>query len=217
MKMLQFIRSRPENVNRLNMLGKALGVGTFEQSAGIRFSPEERAVAYGLLDELKASRYVMPTYSQPGADAEDWYVLTERGKKAVERGDLDELDQRLRELSPELVDRRNSAWSALHSDEPQATRQAAIAARELLKSVVDALGGAGTLRERVRAAYQRSNPAPSRTEGEYVEAEIEKAFKLNELLSSAGKAGPLPTAAETERALRSTEESLRWILGITEE
>jgi hypothetical protein len=217
MKMLQFIGSRPENVNRLNMLGKALGVGTFEQWAGIRFTPEERAVAYDLLDELRASRHVMPTYSQLGPDAEDWYVLTERGKKAVERGDLDELDRRLRELSPELIDRRNSAWSVFHSGEPQATRQAAMAARELLKCVIDTLGGTGTLRDRIRAAYLRHGPSPSQTEGEYIEAEVSKTYQLNELLSSAGKSGPLLTVAQTERTLRSTEDALRWILGITEE
>src|SRR5262245_27002634 len=112
MKMLQFIGTRPEHVHRFNMLGKAFGTGTFEQWTGIKFTPEERALAYELLAELRASGYVMPTYSQMGPGADDWLVLTDRGKRAVERGDLDELDQRLRELSPELVDRRNSAWSA---------------------------------------------------------------------------------------------------------
>jgi hypothetical protein len=218
-QILEFVGKQPEHVNRFNMLGKAFSVGSFERWLKIEFTTAERALAYRCLDELRSAGLLIATYSQMGPGAEDWVVLSPRGKAAVARGDLDELDKRLRSLSLELVERRQGVWSALYSGEPQARRQAALAARELVKATLDALVPETTegLKAKIRAAYEVSNSPPSQTELAYVEAEARRLFELNALLSSHGKAGPLPSPAESERALRAAEDSLRWILGISDE
>jgi len=44
---------------------------------------------------------------------DDWLCITEKGRQAIERNALDELDEALIKIDAHLVEIRRGAWSAL--------------------------------------------------------------------------------------------------------
>ena len=68
-------------------------------------------------DQLKAESLICPTFSDLG-DPEAWVEITGSGRDALARGDLDDLDSALKEISPSLVEMRAGAWSAVGSSSP---------------------------------------------------------------------------------------------------
>jgi len=102
---------------------------------GAKFSLEERAQAMRCARELQDLGLIVPTYSDL-ASPEEWRVITSEGRKALERGTLDDLDRALADLSPEFVNMRRGAWRASRSQAPDTLRQSAHSGRELVNQVL---------------------------------------------------------------------------------
>jgi hypothetical protein len=106
---------------------------------GATFSPEERAAAHRALGELEDAELVAATHADLVAPF-DWLEITEAGRRALERGTLDELDEWLHEIDPHLINIRQGAWAAVYSSQPDTIRQAAHSGRELIRQVLERLG-----------------------------------------------------------------------------
>lgn len=117
--------------HKFNLLGKSSDPGDIERQLGIRFETGERHMAAVAFNELEAAGLIQPTYDDlisPGA----WVEITASGRNALQRRVLDSLDDALGKISPELVEMRAGAWSAVTSAHPDSLRQASHSARELI-------------------------------------------------------------------------------------
>ena len=99
---------------KYNFLGKAHAQGDFERELNTTFSMEERNYARRALEELMQGDFIRPTMSDSFAP-DAWLEITDKGRLALDRNALDELDEALREIDPQLVEIRRGAWSALAS------------------------------------------------------------------------------------------------------
>jgi hypothetical protein len=102
-----------------------------EHRLGVTFDEPMRQQALRELDQLERDGLVAPTFQDLIAPR-DWLTITTRGKNALENKTLDPLDEALAAISPNLLDVRSGACSAVASSEPDAMRQAAHSARELI-------------------------------------------------------------------------------------
>lgn len=118
--------------HRYNLLGgRGNQPGALEHRLSATFDSGDRQLADAAFTELLHAQLIQPTYDdlvEPG----NWLVITEAGREALKRHALDDLDVALKAISPELVEQRDGAWSAIASARPDALRQAAHSARELL-------------------------------------------------------------------------------------
>jgi hypothetical protein len=142
-----------------------------------------------------------PTYTDL-ADPEGWLRMTARGREALSRGTLDELDAALHRLGPSLVELRHGAWSAANSTAPDSPRQAAHSARELLRQVLDAVApieevkaqswfkpdkasqSGITRKMRVRLALQKRGLGSSERDRKVIESTMELIGNLYDKLSA---------------------------------
>lgn len=122
--------------NRYNMLGgRGDGGGDIERHMETAFSSSDRRTADEAFLQLLAAGHIQSTYRDivnPG----DWVEITEAGRAALSRKTLDQLDEVLDAIAPNLVELRAGAHAALYSSHPDAHRQAAHSARELLDQVL---------------------------------------------------------------------------------
>ncbi|MEX2692751.1 hypothetical protein [Rhizobium mongolense] len=95
------------------------------------FDIEERAQAYRCARELQDAGLIVAEYHDL-TNPEEWRVITDDGREALKRGALDPLDAVLGALSPAFIEMRRGAWRAANSSLPDAQRQAAHSARELV-------------------------------------------------------------------------------------
>lgn len=82
-------------------------------------------------NELEQADLIRPTYTDL-VDPEAWVDITDAGRHALEQRHLDGLDAALDAVAPNLVEIRAGAWAAVVSGRPDALRQAAHSARELI-------------------------------------------------------------------------------------
>ncbi|MGO7367643.1 hypothetical protein ACCT04_02245 [Rhizobium ruizarguesonis] len=122
-----------------NVLGAQYRSAELEKElGGIQFTLEERAQGMRCARELQELGLIVPTYSDL-TNPEEWRVITEAGRHALNRGTLDDLDRALWELSADFVDMRRGAWRAANSSAPDTLRQAAHSGRELVTQVLHAV------------------------------------------------------------------------------
>lgn len=129
-------RPRHQHVSKASVIGLGFseGSGLLDQRLG-RLSPEERALASRAHDELRADDLLVASYENPH-DPEGWCYITERGRVMLERSLLDELDAALFEIDRSLIDRRDGAHDRMRSSGPDAARQAAHSAQELMNRLL---------------------------------------------------------------------------------
>lgn len=120
-----------------NVLGAPYREGELasELQAKQSLTIETRAQARACARHLEQARLIVPTYSDL-TSPEEWMVITQAGRDALQRGAIDDLDSALWKLSPSFVEMRHGAWRAANSSLPDAQRQAAHSARELLSQVL---------------------------------------------------------------------------------
>jgi hypothetical protein len=148
LEILRIIAHRsPQAVERSNLLGNATRPGELELTLGMNLTESERDRAYRAFDQMRESGALEPTRTDLTLP-DNWVVITEAGRKALERGALDELDAALEKLDPHLIEVRRGMWSALDSDRPHSLAQAAHSARELIDQVLKA----GAPDDKVRSA-----------------------------------------------------------------
>lgn len=124
--------------HKINLLGRPSQPGNLEVRRGWRFTPNERARFASAFDELKRDDLIRADYGDI-TDPEHWVDITERGKRALERMALDDLDEALARVNPNLCDLREGAWSRLESGSADGLRQAADSMRELVDQVLQFL------------------------------------------------------------------------------
>jgi hypothetical protein len=123
--------------NKFNLLGRgeSLGRGRIEYQLGANLSVDERALAARSSEELRRDGYIQATYTDL-ADPENWVVITELGKEFLKRDLKDAIDVQLELISPHLVELRDGMKDAVERTSPDAPRQAAHSARELLDQLL---------------------------------------------------------------------------------
>lgn len=126
------------SAHKINVIGRPSQLGALEGRMGRKLSNSERSRAGICVQELVRLELLEPTYMDL-ADPEGWLRVTARGREALSRGTLDELDAALHRLAPSLVELRQGVWSAATSSAPDSPRHAAHSARELLRQVLDAV------------------------------------------------------------------------------
>lgn len=124
--------------HKINVLGRTHQAGSLENEIGRKLSAEERTGAARILAKLLQDGLLEATYEDM-ADPENWLRITDAGREAVKRGAPDEIDARLMELDPRLVELRRGAWAAVHSHQPDAASHAAHSGRELVSQLLDIL------------------------------------------------------------------------------
>lgn len=129
-------RPRDQHVHKPSVIGYAFseGDGLLDQRLG-PLSPDERALASRAYDELRDDGLISPSYESP-KDPDNWCRITKRGRFMLERSLLDELDEALAEIDPELIDLRDGAHDRARSTGSDAARQAAHSAQELMDQVL---------------------------------------------------------------------------------
>lgn len=133
--LLREVAATSQPVHKFNLIGRSGMGGPLEWQFGRAITPEERVLAVRAFDELRAADLIRPTYADL-SEPENWVTITDRGKQALDKGAIDELDEILMSISPHLLELRRGAWSALASSQPDSFRQAAHSARELIDQVL---------------------------------------------------------------------------------
>jgi hypothetical protein len=109
--------------------------GTLETQMGVEFTRRERARAAAAFEELKRNGYIQAT-PYDLVDPENWVALTEPGVDYLRRDMRDHIDEKLSAISAHLVELRKGMWDALGRSSPDAPRQAAHSARELIDQLL---------------------------------------------------------------------------------
>jgi hypothetical protein len=145
----------PSTLNKFNLIGRPHQRGDLEHRLGLEFDGHARSLAAKAFDELRSAGFIEPTYSDIVAPE---VVITDRGRDALKRGTLDEMDDVLQRINPYLLQIRRGAWAALGAAHPDSLRQAAHSARELIDQVLKE----GVSDEEIRAEPGfRSEPGSS--------------------------------------------------------
>ncbi len=224
MALLQCFASAPDHQHRTNVLGRVGYPGALEYQLKAQFTTEERAMAHRALRELEDDELIQATYRNTVVPA-DWLEITTAGKRALERGTLDELDRALRELDPELLEVRQGAWAAVYSFRPDAMRQAAHSGRELIRKVLARLapdnevssapgfhGEQVTRRDRVRFAMQKHHGRVSKSTLEVIEAQCDVVEANYTRLSGLAHAEAPVIREHVSELLRAAEAALKDLL-----
>jgi len=109
--------------------------GTIESRMGVEFTRDERARAAQIFEELKVNGYIRSTLDDL-VDPENWVVITDAGADYMLRDMRDYIDEKLGAFFPHLVELRRGMWHALGRTSPDAARQAAHSARELISQLL---------------------------------------------------------------------------------
>jgi Predicted pPIWI-associating nuclease len=84
---------------------------------------------------LKADGYIQSTFDDL-VDPENWVAITESGRQFLKAGLRDAIDLRLAEIREHLIELRAGMWDAAGRKSPDAPRQAASSARELVDQLL---------------------------------------------------------------------------------
>lgn len=218
---------RPEH--KVNLIGRPDQPGHLEHHLSCVFDSSSRQQAYRAIEQLQRDGLVTPTFADLVAP-EAWLVLTERGQTALRRRALDPLDEALAAISPHLVEVRAGAWSAVASSEPDALRQAAHSARELIDQTLklsapdeqvkaepwyqsDATSRSGvTRRHRLRFLMERNRLAQSEGELRIAEKACDLVLAIDKRLQAISHARETPVGTDVEDAMLAAEIALRRVL-----
>ncbi len=222
--LLRCFAERRDHQHRTNVLGRENHPGALEEQLGMGFTVEERVLASRGLQQLEKDGLVQATHRNTTAPA-DWLEITTAGRRALERGALDDLDRALTDLDSALLTVRHGAWAALDSSQPDALRQAAHSGRELIRQVLDRLApdaevkkaswfqtGVVRRRDRVRLAMEKCQGRASQSTARIIEAQCNLMDATYDRLSALAHAdGPL-IREHVEELLRAAEAALKDLL-----
>jgi hypothetical protein len=138
--------------HKLNLIGKGYSISPLESALDIRFDSGQRHLASMAFDELEAAELIRPTYTDL-VSPQEWMEITDAGREALRRRELDALDTALSAIAPQLVELRAGAWSTIASGRPDALRQAAHSGRELIDQALKE--GATTKLSRLSPGFDR--------------------------------------------------------------
>jgi hypothetical protein len=229
--MLRVFTRNHQALSKYGVLGKPYTPGELERDWEINttFSSDERNEARKALEELIGGDFIRPTMSDLAAP-DDWLVITEKGRSALARNALDELDEALLKIDPHLVEIRRGAWSALASNHPDSLRQAAHSGRELIDQTLktgapsaeiasqngfvrDKTSKDGVTRKmRIRYLMAKHRGSVSNSSVGVAEKAAVLVGAIDDKLTAASHARLAPTKQEVEDALTTAEIALRNVL-----
>ncbi len=223
-----FSTEKDRHKNRYNVLGRGLpeSPGALEYQMQTTFTADERALAGQAINELESRGLIVPTYKDINSPG-DWLIISSLGKRALETGALDELDNLLLEIKSgsSLVSMRYGAYEAIISKHTDWPRHAASSCRELITKVLHAIApdeevrkdtafipnktskNEITRKERIRH-YLRNNSNISKRNVEV----IDKACNLLEACYKKLSAVSHTDIKEVEYLVKLTEDSLFFLL-----
>jgi Predicted pPIWI-associating nuclease len=135
---LRYLRQSGQHEHKMNLLGRPNQPGRVEWLLGVTFEPAQRVLADRSFEELKAAGLIQPTYRDL-VNPLEWVEISDAGREALDRNRLNDLDGALAAIDPRLVGVRRGVWAALGSGQPDAVRQAAHSARELVDQTLHEL------------------------------------------------------------------------------
>lgn len=218
---------RPQH--KFNIIGKGYGQGSLESSLKVQFDPEQRHMAVVAFDELRTAGFIRPTYTDV-VDPESWVEITDSGRRALRRRALDALDVALSRIAPHLVELREGAWAAVATSRPDALRQAAHSARELVDQTLkigasddavrstpgyaaDASSKSGvTRRHRLKYLMLDNRGVASDSDLKIAEQACDLALATDEKLKGMAHSREPIAADDVRDALVATEMALRKVL-----
>jgi hypothetical protein len=211
------------------LLGRGEQQGDLERFLDVKFERETRVLADRAFESLKASGLIASTHEDVVAP-DMWVELTAAGKLALASGTLDDVDRALMTLSPHLVELRQGAHVAAASTGPDAARQAAHSARELIDQVLrhaatdeqvrampwfkpDPTASSGiTRRHRARAILERTHGRTSETDTDYVDAAIQLILATDRMLMARAHEEGIPDRDRVESLIRQLDGVLQMLL-----
>jgi hypothetical protein len=121
--------------HRHNLIGREYQAGELEHALDTTFNIEDRVRASLAFDELKRDGYIRTTFRDT-MDPDGWFEITDSGHDFLARDLKDDIDLGLEAVLPHLVELRHGMWDAVERTSPDAPRQAANSARELLDQLL---------------------------------------------------------------------------------
>lgn len=215
--------------HKTNLLGQRFQAGSLEAELEMSFTDDERALCSKAVEELKQSGFLRPTYNDI-SDPENWLEITENGRTALSQNVLDDLDVALRKINPSLCDLRYAASQRLLSDDPDAKRQAAQSARELIRQVLDIQAPSEAIKAqrgfqpskdskdgitrkmRIRYMIEKRPSGSSKSDVEIVEKACDLIEALHGKLSSEAHRDVRTPPADVKDLITETEIALRKLL-----
>ena len=226
---LKLLAKYDQSRAKYDIVGKPYTPGFLEQELHTEFTWEQRNRARIAVEELVQDDLLRPPMSDL-VYPDDFLLITEKGRAAVVRNALDALDEVLLGIDPHLVEIRRGAWSAIYSKHPDAHRQAAHSARELIDQtlktgapndvitsqpgfVADKSSKDGvTRRMRIRYLMTKHRGQASETDIEIAEKAADLVMAIDKRLMAASHARSSPPEQEVRDALISAEVALRNVL-----
>jgi hypothetical protein len=95
---LSILDQESKKAHKWNIIGRPFQRGSLEQRLNTTFTPEDRALASAVFEQLKVDGFVQPTFSDI-ADPENWVTITELGKQFLKSGLRDAIDIHLASVS----------------------------------------------------------------------------------------------------------------------
>jgi hypothetical protein len=134
--------SAHQRAHKYNVIGRAGGGdryswGDLERLVGEAFDDETRRLAARAFESLVSDGLLVCTH-QDMVSPESWFTISDAGRRALERVAFDALDEVLLRIRPHFPEMHEGMHVAVRSGTPDAARQAAHSARELLTQVLNA-------------------------------------------------------------------------------
>lgn len=226
---LQIFGKSSQSKAKYDVLGKPYSPGDLERELNTILSSEERNRARKALEELIQGDFIRPTMADLMVP-DDWLEITEKGRSALARNALDELDEALLKIDAHLIEIRRGAWSALASHHPDSLRQAAHSGRELIDQTLktgapnpEIISQAGfvpdksskdgvTRRMRIRYLMTKHRGRISESDVEVAERAGDLVSAIDTKLTASSHARSVPLDREVEDALTAAEIALRNVL-----
>jgi hypothetical protein len=211
---LTVLEEAGRSANKMNIIGRPYQSGPLEQKLGVKFTPQDRALADIAFEQLKRDLYIQPTYSD-SAEPENWVIITDLGRQYLKSGLRDAIDSRLPEIGEHLIAMRAGMWNAAKRDAPDAPRQAAHSARELVDQVLKdgAPPECETRKQRIKYFLEKlGRVSDSEVEvidltARLIEAEQNKAI-------GAAHARSAPSSRDATLIAENAEQILRRLFGV---
>ena len=197
--------------HKINMIGREYQSGNLELLMKVEFATVDRSAAANAFDELKRDGFLQGTFTDM-IDPENWVEITELGREHLQRNLKDRVDLSLEAISPHLVELRQGMHDAVMRTSPDAARQAAHGARELIDQVLKegAPSELKTRRERFRFMMEKSQSTGeiSQTDLALVEANWKVVdAELNKLMAASHARGT-PLQREVSASIKAIERIL---------
>ncbi len=226
---LQCLASGRGHQHKFNLIGKGYSPGGLESALGLQLDSAQRHLAVIAFNELEHAGLIRPTYTDL-VNPEEWVEITDSGRQALERRHLDALDAALDGIAANLIEIRAGAWAAVSSGRPDALRQAAHSARELIDQTLkvgapeeaiiaspwfspDKSSGSGvTRRHRLRYLMQAHRGNPSDSELKVAEQACELVLATDDRLKAIAHSRNAVAVSDVRDALIAAEIALRRVL-----